>query len=115
MHWDEQRSDDGGALIIKLTGEIDLRYSPALRELLTTKSGDEWPVLLLDFAEVTYIDSSGMATLVEYFQRAQSFSGKLAIAAPTDRVRSTFELVRLNEIFQFFATVEEGLNDLSKS
>jgi anti-sigma B factor antagonist len=106
MTWTEQ--DSNGFLIIKLSGEIDLQHSPKLRQVLQAKIHDRVPVLLLDFTEVNYIDSSGLATLVEYFKNARPYSGRLAVAGLSNRVRSIFDLVRLSEIFGIYAGVAEA-------
>lgn len=103
MNWTEQIASQ--LLIIKLSGEIDLQHSPKLRELLQTKVHDRVPVLLLDFTEVKYIDSSGLATLVEYYKNARGYSGRIAVAGLSNRVRSIFELVRLSEIFGIYPSV----------
>ena len=58
---------------------------------------------LLDFTAVAYIDSSGLATLIEYYQSARSFSGKFALCSLSSRVRSSFDLMRLSEVFSIFA------------
>lgn len=57
--------------VLKLEGEIDLHYSPKVREqiLATLKAGKP---LLIDLAAVSYIDSSGIASLVEGFQTAKT-------------------------------------------
>jgi anti-sigma B factor antagonist len=106
MNWTEQISSQ--LLIIKLSGEIDLQHSPKLRQLLQTKVHDRVPVLLLDFTEVKYIDSSGLATLVEYYKNARGYSGRIAVAGLSNRVRSIFELVRLSEIFGIYPSVEKA-------
>ncbi len=82
-----------------IKGDIDLESSPKLRDFLKTKSTSKTPKLLLDFSGVNYIDSSGLATLIEYFQATQPFSGKLALSGLTPRVRNVFEIVRLEQIF----------------
>src|SRR5258706_10628749 len=106
MNWTEQVGRQ--MLTIKLNGEIDLQQSPRLRQLLQTKVHDRVPVLLLDFTEVKYIDSSGLATLVEYYKNARPYSGRLAVAGLSKRVRSIFELVRLSEVFGVYPTVAEA-------
>jgi len=63
---------------------------------------------VLDFSEVKYIDSSGLATLVEYYKNSRGYSGRLAVAALSNRVRSIFELVRLSEIFGVYPSVAEA-------
>lgn len=106
MEWRELTAD--GVLILELSGEIDLRHSPALRRLLQAKAAERVPALLLDFTGVKYIDSSGLATLIEYYQNSRVYAGKMAVAELSPRVRSIFELVRLNEVFPVLGTVAEA-------
>jgi anti-sigma B factor antagonist len=94
--------------ILKLKGDIDLNYSPKLRSVFQTKVQSKCPALLLDFGEVNYIDSSGLATLVEYYQGSRSFAGKIALVSMSARVKSVFDLVRLGEIFSIYATLDEA-------
>jgi len=100
--------DEDGVHIIALQGEIDLACSPELREILNVQVEAKQPTLLLDFAGVTYVDSSGLATLVEYVRNAQAFGGRLALAAVTTRVRTILDLVRLSEVFPIFPTIAEA-------
>jgi anti-sigma B factor antagonist len=97
-----------GIAVLSIKGDIDLHHSPKLRTLLRSKVSAKCPALLVDFTEVSYIDSSGIATLVEYYQGARGFSGKVALTSLNPRVKSVFELVRLNEVFSIFATIEEA-------
>ena len=113
MEWNEDNED--GVTIVHLKGEIDLHQTPKLREYLQEKIKSNTPALLLDFEKVSYIDSSGIATLIEYYQSALKYSGKMGISATSERVHSVFQLVRLNEIFSFFSTTREGIQTLSGS
>jgi len=113
MEWLESTAE--GLTIINLKGEIDLQFSPALRALLQTQLKKHVAILLLDFGEVDYIDSSGLATLVEYYQQSRSHSGRIALAALNPRVRSIFDLVRLNEIFPIFDTVAAARTELLRT
>jgi len=56
------KSSESGVTTLKLTGEIDLHGSPALRAELQKCASEKAPVLLVDFTGVEYIDSSGLAT-----------------------------------------------------
>lgn len=95
--------------IISIVGDIDLESSPKLREFLKPKSAKKTARLLLDFGGVNYIDSSGLATLIEYFQAVQAFNGKLALAALSPRVKNVFEIVRLEQIFSLHPDVPSAL------
>ncbi len=103
-----ERTEDG-IPVVSITGDIDLESSPQLRTFLRTKVSQKTPKLLLDFGGVNYIDSSGLATLIEYFQGVQGFSGKLVLAALSPRVKNVFEIVRLEQIFSLQADVPAGL------
>ena len=102
-----------GVQILALKGEIDLHVSPALRTKLKAEASAKTPRLLLNFAEVAYIDSSGLATLIEYYQSARSFRGKCALCALTLSVRSSIELVRLTEVFSIFPDEAAALQALA--
>jgi anti-sigma B factor antagonist len=93
---------EGSITILTLSGEIDLNQSPKLRTALREKAKNKTHQLLLDFAAVAYVDSSGLATLIEYYQSAKAFSGKFAICCLVPRVRSSFDLVRLSEVFTIY-------------
>ena len=99
--------------IVSIVGDIDLESSPKLREFLKPKSTQKTPKLLLDFAGVNYIDSSGLATLIEYFQSVQGFGGKLALASLSPRVKNVFEIVRLEQIFSLYPDVPAALQALA--
>ncbi len=95
--------------IVSIVGDIDLESSPKLREFLKPKSTQKTPKLLLDFTGVNYIDSSGLATLIEYFQAVQGFQGKLALASLSPRVKNVFEIVRLEQIFSLHPDIPTAL------
>lgn len=103
-----EKSDADGITTLKLSGEIDLHASPVLRAELQKCVQAKTPALLLDFSAVDYIDSSGLATLIEYIRETSSFQGKLALFALQKKVRTIFDLVRLNELFVISESAEEA-------
>jgi anti-sigma B factor antagonist len=106
MQWSE--ANEEGCTILSLKGEIDLQYSPMLRRVLKEKIDARCPALVVDFSGVEYIDSSGLATLVEYCRDVRGFSGAFALAGMTARIQTIFELVRLNELLAIYPTVSEA-------
>jgi anti-sigma B factor antagonist len=89
----------GTAFVLKLSGEVDLHASPALRAELLACIAAKTPLLLLDFSAVDYIDSSGLATLIEYLKESASFDGKFALVGLQKKVLAVLELVRLDQLF----------------
>ncbi len=103
-----EKESSGDTTTLKLSGEIDLHASPTLRAQLQDCAQAKTPVLLLDFCAVEYIDSSGLATLIEYVRESARFGGKLALFGLQKKVRTIFDLVRLNELFVISGTAEEA-------
>ena len=94
-----RKSEEKSASILHLEGEIDLHASPTLRTELHDYVEKKPPVLLIDFSAVNYIDSSGLATLIEYVRDSKPYAGKFALFGLQPKVKMVFELVRLNELF----------------
>ena len=109
-----EKTVSGDTPTLRLSGEIDLHASPALRAQLQTHVRAKTPGLLLDFGSVEYIDSSGLATLIEYVRESAAFGGKLALFGLQKRVRTVFDLVRLNELFVISGTAEEAATALAE-
>lgn len=103
-----EKSDACGLTTLKLSGEIDLHASPMLRAELQKCAQEKVPALVLDFTSVDYIDSSGLATLIEYVRETGAFKGKFALFGLQKKVRTIFDLVRLNELFVISGTAEEA-------
>jgi len=107
-----RKTEEQGAQILQPEGEIDLHASPVLRAELHEFVEAKTPVLLVDFSAVGYIDSSGLATLIEYVRDSKPFAGKFALFGLQPKVKMVFELVRLNELFTIAETKESALATL---
>jgi len=103
-----EKLESGNTTTLKISGEIDLHASPALRAELQACVQAKSSNLLLDFSDVDYIDSSGLATLIEYVRESSAFGGKLALFGLQKKVRTIFDLVRLNELFVISGTAGEA-------
>jgi anti-sigma B factor antagonist len=97
--------EQNGVHVIVLEGEIDLETSPQLRTILRAKAQHKNVRVLLDFAGVTYVDSSGLATLLEFYQTTRHQGGRLVLAQLTKRVQNALEIVRLHEIFTIYPDI----------
>ncbi len=88
----------GSNLVMRLNGEIDLEVAPKLRDALIDALALGHP-LLVEMSAVGYIDSSGIASLVEALQTARQKNLDLVLIAPSQRVRRVLELARLDKVF----------------
>lgn len=102
-------SEAQGYHMVTLTGEIDLETSPQARQILL-KTIDQSAKVLIDMASVTYIDSSGIATLVEAFQQAKKKGGQLAFICLNPAVIRVLSLARLDKVFAIHADIESAVH-----
>jgi len=94
--------------IVEVVGEVDLYSSPDLRKVLLGLTGSKTSTILVDLGKVKYMDSSGVATLVEALQQVGRYSGKLKLANLRDAVKDVFELSRLDKVFDIYATLMDA-------
>jgi anti-sigma B factor antagonist len=101
---------EGDALIAQVSGDIDLHNSPDFRDTILHLLATSKPKnLVLNMCQVTYMDSSAIAVLVESLRKLRVGGGKLFLVAPQPRVRSVLEIARLDSIFKIVAAEAEAL------
>ena len=91
-----------GCTLIRLSGEVDLSWSQQVRDAVLSALNESRRVGVV-LSEVSYIDSSGIAALVEGFQNARSNGSGFALVAISDAVRAVLELARLDRVFPIVA------------
>ncbi len=95
--------------VLPLEGEIDLHVSPKVAETLRAIIDKKPAQLTVDLSRVTYMDSSGLAVLIEAMQNVGKYGGKFAIAGLSKDVQTIFEIARLDQVFRIFPDVETAL------
>lgn len=102
---------DSRGQILRPEGEIDLHYTPELRARLLRLIGTGRGIVI-DMSGVTYIDSSGVATLVEGLKRARDAGQAFLIAGVQDAPMRVLELTRLDQVFALYPDRESALQAL---
>lgn len=97
-----------GTTIVDVIGQIDLGSSPALRKTLleSLKGTDRVAVNLI---AVKYIDSSGIASLLEVLKEARQSKKRLVLFGLTAAVSQVLQLTRLTRVFEIRETEEQAL------
>jgi anti-sigma B factor antagonist len=95
--------------VVPLKGEIDLHVSPAVTASLNDVIDKKPERLVVDLAEVSYIDSAGLAALIQAMQKMEGYGGKFMLAGLQETVRSVFEISRLDQVFQIFPDADTAL------
>ena len=101
---------DGITFVIP-QGDVDLSKSATLRSSLHEVVNSESKKIIIDLQAVPYMDSSGVATLIEALQLANNNDKDLVLCNITDGVQSIIELSRLDMIFSIFDSRETALGN----
>ena len=92
--------------IISLSGDVDLQYSPEAREQILKYLNDGHHVLV-DLSEVKYIDSSGVASLVEGYQVAKSKNLQFGLLGVSHTAMQVLQLARLDQVFPIHKSIDD--------
>ncbi len=100
--------EECGTLIVSFAGEVDLEHAQQAREILLDQVGRRRRVLV-DLSDVEFIDSSGIASLLEALQKATKAGTGFGLAAPSPAAARVLELTRLDRVFPVFGTLAEAM------
>jgi len=103
-----QVKEEQGGIVVALKGDIDLQSSPAARMVLLDAVGRGRPIFV-DLSDVTYIDSSGIASLVEALQDARKRGSRFALVSVSEAVHRVLQLARLDKVFAIHASLADAL------
>jgi len=99
-----------GGTILDITGDIDLAHSPAVRKALLLEIKEKkTPKVFLNLEKVRYIDSSGIASLVEGLKASRDVGSRLILYGLSKSVREVMELSRLQKIFEIHESEAQAL------
>ena len=95
--------------IIDCSGDVDLYSSTDLRDTLLNEMRSGVPSILINMTNVAYIDSSGIATLVEGLQLSRQTKTRFGLFGLKPNARSVLQLARLDKVFTTFADEQEAV------
>ena len=95
--------------ILDVTGEIDIYTTPQFKEAVSAAIDENKPAIVINMANVTYMDSSGFGTLLSATKRLRPLDGALYLANCNDSIQRMLQITRLNTIFGVYASEDEAL------
>ncbi len=95
----------GDYILVRLKGEVDLSWSQQVRQAILAGLRNTGKVGV-ELSEVSYIDSSGIAALVEGFQNARGKGQQFGLVAVSKAVMAVLQLARLDRVFPIFPDLE---------
>jgi anti-sigma B factor antagonist len=97
--------------ILTPDGEIDLHHCAALREQLDEVLALSPTRVVVDLSGVSYVDSSGLAVLIEALQQVHGNGGRLILCGLRETLRHIFSIARLDQVFTIRADREAALKE----
>jgi len=97
----------GDFVLVRLRGEVDLSWSQQVRRTILDALGVSDKVGV-ELSQVSYIDSSGIAALVEGFQNARGKGQQFGLIGSSKSVMAVLQLARLDKVFPLFGSIDEA-------
>ncbi|MFC1576977.1 STAS domain-containing protein [Candidatus Omnitrophota bacterium] len=100
----------GDIAVCYIDGEIDINTAPGIKKNFEKVISGKTPKVVINFKDVTYVDSSGLATLVEFLKNIRGYGGKMKLASLSSKVKSLFEITKLEKLFEMYSQEEEAIS-----
>lgn len=105
----ETRQADNGITVVAPTGRLDVAGAPTLKEAISEVVKNGPPRIVIDMEGVSFVDSTGLGSVISALKQIRGSQGELRLAAPNQQARVVLELTTLDRVFPYYATVEEAL------
>ena len=99
----------GGRTVIAVGGEIDVYTAPKLRDTITELVAAGTYQLVVDMAEVEFLDSTGLGVLVGGLKKVRAHDGSLELVCNADRLLKIFKITGLAKVFVIHESAEAAL------
>ena len=106
----ENRADH---IVVTAVGEIDASNADMVDGAISNALIDGYKQVLLDFARVTFIDSTGLGVLVKAHRSADAAEARFAIVHPTPQTRKLIRVLGLDQLLYLYDSHAEALTDHS--
>ena len=104
----EDRTDHA---VVVAAGEIDAATADTVATAVSHALADGYTLVLLDFAQVTFIDSTGLGMLVKSHRAAEARQARFAVVHPTTQTRKLIRVLGLDKLLHIHDSYEQALAD----
>lgn len=99
-----------GLIVCYIDGEVDINSSPDIKKSFDRLISKKTPKIVINLSKVTYVDSSGLATLVELLKNMKAYSGRMRLVGLTPKIKSLFEITKLEKLFEIMINEDEAIS-----
>lgn len=100
--------------ILKLSGRFETQTAPLVRQWFDETTLLKPTHLIVNMEDVSFIDSTGLSSLIHGMKRAREMDGDLRLCGLQQSVRMIFELTRLDKVFEIFITEDDAIKSFSQ-
>ena len=108
-HMRIRQKEKEGVKLFFVSGEINLNTVSELKKAFKRLLKEKRDKILLDFKDVEYIDSTGLASLIELSNNLKELHGVVVLSNLSLKIRSIFDITKLEKAFKIFENDEEAL------
>jgi len=110
-----QVEEKEGFHVVTPVGELDVYTVPLFRKVILKLEGERRHDIILDLTSLTFVDSSGLGSLIETYQKSQSVHGELAFVIDNPRLLKVLKLVDLDKVFKVYPNLGRALQSVGIS
>ncbi len=100
---------EGDVVVVTVEGDLDASSAPDLRAKFEELIGQRENQYVIDLTGVPFMDSSGIAALVNLFKRVRIGAGDVKLCGFQEEIEKVFKLTRLDRVFDIFDTRAEAV------
>jgi anti-sigma B factor antagonist len=108
----EERTDEYA--LVRIAGELNINTAPDLRRSLNKHVRHELPALLLDLSELEFMDTSGLATIIESHLSVQRYGGQVVLFGMPGQIREVFQVTGVEKIFTILESEQAALQHIGQ-
>lgn len=102
------RTEEGGALLFKLRGSLDLATAPTVRAALTEGTESEPRDLIVDLTQLEFLDSTGLGVLIGAHRRAAEHGGSFRLIIGDGPITRLLNITSLISVFSVYRSLEDA-------
>ncbi|MEA3489980.1 MAG: STAS domain-containing protein [Candidatus Omnitrophota bacterium] len=104
-----KQNEVNGISVYRVNGDIDIKTSPEVKKSFDDDIKLKQEKIVVNLKDVGYVDSSGLATLVEILKNMRAYGGRLKLTNLSAKVKGLFEITKLDKLFDIFGEEDEAL------
>ncbi len=109
------KENTNGIAVLEIEGEVDMMSAPEVRDKLLPLFHDSMRGVIVDLSGVSYMDSSGIATMIEGLQWSTREGKRFIVSGLSEQVMDVFVLTNLKEVFEFASDTQSAFKEIAGS